>query len=65
MDVNKEDNETKESSQRFLNLLEAGSLAYSEIIEYAFVIFGITKHGKTTLSHHLVKNSLRPYMNKT
>lgn len=58
MDVNKEDNEAKESPQRFLNLLEAGSLAYSEIIEYAFVVFGITKHGKTTLSHHLVHNSL-------
>lgn len=63
MDINKGANEIKESPERFFKLLEAGSLAYSDIIEYAFVIFGITKHGKTTLAHHLVGNLIKAYEN--
>lgn len=64
MDANNAANEIKEAPERFFKLLEAGTLAYSEIIEYAFVIFGITKHGKTTLSHYLVNNSLKAYLNR-
>jgi ABC-type cobalamin/Fe3+-siderophores transport system ATPase subunit len=28
------------------------------IIKYGFTLFGLTKAGKTTLAHHLVKNPL-------
>lgn len=61
MEKDKEGNEIKEGLERFFKLLEAGTLAYFDIIEYAFVLFGITKHGKTTLAHHLVNNPLKAY----
>jgi GTPase SAR1 family protein len=53
----------EETAERFFKLIEAGDLAFHDIIMYAIVAFGITKVGKTTLCHHLNKNPLVGYKN--
>ena len=41
-----------------MSRLELGDLVFSKVIEYAFVLFGETKAGKTTLAHYLMRNPL-------
>lgn len=50
--------ENTETPQRFFKIIEAGDIAFLYLIEYGIVVFGITKHGKTTFSHHLIDHRL-------
>ncbi len=40
-------------------MLECGDIALSKLTEYAMVIFGLAKRGKTTLGHYLTGEPLR------
>jgi len=43
--------------------LELGDLCFLDIVKYGIALFGETKAGKTTLAHHLVKNTLVSIIN--